>query len=98
MLRTRLYLGLLPLLLLFILVSGVTTLLYRNLAQSLEKDLMANYSAMIGGYEMRDAVTGMAGALTNAKRGDLERERRIYANQRARFKKRFLEQSLVAAT
>ena len=98
MLRTRLYLGLLPLLLLFILVSGVTTLLYRNLAQSLEKDLMANYSAMIGGYEMRDAVTGMASALTNAKRGDLERERRIYANQRARFKKRFLDQSLVSTS
>lgn len=97
MLRTRLYLGLLPLLLLFILVSGVTTLLYRNLAQSLEKDLMANYSAMIGGYEMRDAVTSMAGALTNANRGDLERERRIYSNQRARFNKRFLEQSLVSA-
>ena len=96
MLRTRLYLGLLPLLLLFILVSGVTTLLYRNLAQSLEKDLMANYSAMIGGYEMREAVTGMAGALTNAKRGDLDKERRIYGNQRARFRKRFLEQSLAS--
>ncbi|MDF3059815.1 MAG: hypothetical protein K0R17_4030 [Rariglobus sp.] len=97
MLRTRLYLGLFPLLLLFILVSGVTTLLYRSLALSLEKDLTANYRAMIGGYEMRDALSNMAGALTTAKRGDLAGARRAYASQRARFQKQFMEQSLVSA-
>lgn len=97
MLRTRLYLGLLPLLLLFILVSGVTTLFYRNLSNSLEKDLTANYHAMIGGYEMRDAVTDMAGALATAKRGDLDEARRAYNAHRARFRKQFMEQSLVSA-
>ncbi len=97
MLRTRLYLGLFPLLLLFILVSGVTTLLYRNLALSLEKDLTANYRAMIGGYEMREAATAMAGALATAKRGDLQAARKTYATHRARFNQRFMEQSLVSA-
>ena len=96
MLRTRLYLGLFPLLLLFILVSGVTTLLYRNLALSLEKDLTANYRAMIGGYEMRDAATNMAGALATAKRGELNAVRQSYATHRARFKKRFMERSLIS--
>jgi len=98
MLRTRLYLGLLPLLLLFILVSGVTSLLYRNLAQSLERDLTANYRAMIGGYEMREAVNGMASALATATRGDLQGARDAYAIQRTRFKKRAMEQSLVSAS
>jgi signal transduction histidine kinase len=96
MLRTRLYLGLLPLLLLFILVSGVTTLLYRNLSGSLEKDLTANYHAMIGGYEMRDAVTDMSAALTTAKHGDLAEAREAYGTHRARFRKQFMEQSLVS--
>ena len=97
MLRTRLYLGLLPLLLLFILVSGVTTLLYRNLAVSLEQDLAANYRAMIGGYEMRDAVSSMASALTMVGSANSETARRDYAYHRARFQKQFMEQSLVSA-
>lgn len=97
MLRTRLYLGLFPLLLLFILVSGVTTLLYRNLALSLEKNLTANYQAVIGGYEMRDAATQMAGALATAQRGDVETARKTYAAQRTRFQKQFMAQSLASA-
>ena len=97
MLRTRLYLGLFPLLLLFILVSGVTTLLYRNLALSFEKNLTANYRLMIGGYEMRDAATHMAAALASARRGELDEARKLYAVERARFQKYFMEQALVSA-
>lgn len=97
MLRTRLYLGLLPLLLLFITVSAVTTLLYRSLAQSLEHTLVVNYRAMISGYEMREAANFMAGALATAQRGDLVAARTLYAEQRARFQKHYLEQSLAAA-
>ncbi|HEY8933449.1 MAG TPA: ATP-binding protein [Rariglobus sp.] len=97
MLRTRLYLGLLPLLLLFIVVSGVTTLLYRSLARSLEHTLVLNYRAMIGGYEMREAVNFMSGALATAQRGDLVEARARYAQQRARFQKNYLEQSLASA-
>lgn len=97
MLRTRLYLGLLPLLLLFVSVSGVTTMLYRNLALSLDKDLAANYAAMMGGYEMRDAVASMSAALGKARDGDADAVRRDYTFHRARFQKQFMEQSLVSA-
>ncbi|HTJ78911.1 MAG TPA: ATP-binding protein [Rariglobus sp.] len=97
MLRTRLYLGLLPLLLLFIAVCAAATLLYRDLAQSLDKNLTANYRAMIGCYEMREAATLMATALSTAQRGDIITARRDYANQRARFQRYFMEQSLASA-
>lgn len=97
MLRTRLYLGLLPLLLLFIAVTGVSTLLYRNLTQSLEQKLTINYRAMIAGYEMRDAVNFMAGALVTAQRGDFDTARAVYAEQRARFQRHFMEQTLASA-
>ncbi|MFA6961077.1 MAG: ATP-binding protein [Opitutaceae bacterium] len=96
MLRIRLYLGLLPLLLLFIAVSGVTTVLYRNLAQSLEKNLTEDYRAMINGYEMREAANFMASALTTAQRGDITIARTHYAEQRSRFRKYFMEESLAS--
>ena len=97
MLRTRLYLGLLPLLLLFIGVCAAATLLYRDLAQALDKNLTANYRAMIGCYEMREAATLMAGALSTAQRGDIITARQTYAEQRARFQRYFMEQSLASA-
>jgi two-component system, NtrC family, sensor histidine kinase KinB len=97
MLRTRLYLGLLPLLLLFIAVSAVTTLMYRNLAQSLEKTLASNYRVMIGGYEMREAANTIANAITSARRGEFAEARVLYERERARFRKYYMEQSLHAA-
>jgi len=97
MLRTRLYLGLLPLLLLFIAVCAATTLLYRDLARSLDKNLTANYRAMIGCYEMREAATLMAASLSTAQRGDIITARQAYAEQRARFQRYFMEQSIASA-
>lgn len=94
MLRTRLYLGLLPLLLLFIAVSAVATLLYRNLSQSLEQTLISNYRVMIGGYEMREAANSMTAAISSARRGDIADARALYARERARFQKHYMEQSL----
>lgn len=96
MLRIRLYLGLLPLLLLFIAVAGVTTLLYRSLAQSLENNLTSDYRAMINGYEMREAANFMAGALATAQRGDIAGARKSYAAERARFQRYLMEESLAS--
>jgi two-component system, NtrC family, sensor histidine kinase KinB len=93
MLRTRLYLGVLPLLLLFIAVGAVGTRLYRNMAVNFERSLTVNYRAMIGGYEMREAATLMAGAITLAERGDAAGARGAYEEQRARFRRNFMEQS-----
>lgn len=97
MLRTRLYLGLLPLLLLFIAVGAVGTRLYRDLAGTFERSLTVSYRAMIGGYEMREAATLMAGAITLAERGDPVGARKTYEEQRARFRRYFMEQSAASA-
>lgn len=97
MLRTRLYLGLLPLLLLFIAVGAVGTRLYRDLAGTFERSLTVSYRAMIGGYEMREAATLMAGAITLAERGDPVGARKTYAEQRARFRRHFTEQSAASS-
>lgn len=94
MLRTRLYLGLLPLLLLFIAVGAVGTHLYRDLAGTFERSLTVSYRAMIGGYEMRDAATLMAAAASAGTRADPVGARRAYNEQRARFRRHFMEQSL----
>ncbi len=96
MLRTRLYLGLLPLLLLFIAVCVVAAFRYRDLSQSINKSVTDNYQALVSGYEMREAATLMAGSLATAQRGDIITARRAYAEQRARFQRYFTEQSLAA--
>jgi two-component system, NtrC family, sensor histidine kinase KinB len=96
MLRIRLYLGLLPLLLLFIAVSGVTTVLYQSLVHSLEQNLTGDYRAMINGYEMREATNFMAAALVTAQRGDVATARARYSKQRARFQKQLMEESLAS--
>ncbi|HSI07213.1 MAG TPA: ATP-binding protein [Rariglobus sp.] len=97
MLRTRLYLGLLPLLLLFIAVGAVGTRLYRDLAGTFERSLTVSYRAMIGGYEMREAATLMAGAITLSERGDPAGARKTYEEQRARFRRHFMEQSVASS-
>ena len=94
MLRTRLYLGLLPLLLLFIAVGAVGTHLYRDLAGSYERSLTVSYRAMIGGYEMREAATLMAVAISRGEQGDPIGARQAYEEQRAKFRRHFMEQSV----
>jgi two-component system, NtrC family, sensor histidine kinase KinB len=97
MLRTRLYLGLLPLLLLFIAVGAVGTHLYRDLAGTFERSLTVSYRAMIGAYEMREAATLMAAAITLSERGDPVGARKTYEEQRARFRRHLMEQSAVSS-
>ena len=96
MLRTRLYLGLLPLLLLFISVCVIAAFRYRALSQSINQSITDNYQALVSGYEMREAATLMTGALSIAQRGDIITSRRVYAEQRAQFQRYFTEQSLAA--
>lgn len=97
MLRTRLYLGLLPLLLLFIVVGLAAMFLSREVSASIEQNLVANYRAVIGSYDMRDAATLMASALYAAQRGDPLAAQRDYADHRARFQRNFMEQAQLAA-
>src|SRR5688572_15307898 len=54
MLRTRLYLGLLPLLLLIVATGGYAIYVGRDLAGSLSRDLVNNYRAVLACQQMRE--------------------------------------------
>jgi len=97
MLRTRLYLGLLPLLLLFLAVGFYALHICRGLADSIEDDLVKNYRALIAGYELRDAATRMHDALTGLNRGDTLEARRAFAEERSRLKRLLFDQAIASA-
>lgn len=91
MLRTRLYLGLLPLLLLIILTGLYAIQVCRNLAGSLSRDLVNNYRAIIACQQMRTSATLMNTALSLPRLG--EGERRIFEEHRSAFKRELTQQS-----
>jgi NtrC-family two-component system sensor histidine kinase KinB len=97
MLRTRLYLGLLPLLLLFIVVGMAAMLICRELAQSIEIKLNASYRLMIGTYEMRDAAHGMTTAIQQAQSGRILEAKPTFLEYKSRFHKALMDQSFVSA-
>src|SRR5687767_15256341 len=84
MLRTRLYLGLLPLLLLIVATGGYAIHRVRDLAGSLSRDLVSNYRALLALQQMRTAVTLMTSALSPMVLGD--EERRTFDDYRASFR------------
>ena len=97
MLRTRLYLGLLPLLLLFFAVGLLAIWLSRDLGRAVDRDLNSHYQALIAGYEMRDAARRLNQAIRDADRGDPLAAREAFNAQRARFERHLMAQSMVAA-
>ena len=97
MLRTRLYLGLLPLLLLLFGMGGYAVYTCLELSRSVESTLVANYRAMLATEEMKDAASSMNSALYQAQFGDPLAARDQLATQRARFERNLHEQSMSAA-
>ena len=97
MLRTRLYLGLLPLLLLLIFMGGYALHTCLALSRSVEVTLVDNYRAMLATEEMKDAATRMNSALYQAQRGNALAARREFAEQHARFERSLRGQAMVAA-
>jgi NtrC-family two-component system sensor histidine kinase KinB len=97
MLRTRLYLGLLPLLLLSIAVGFYAIYTCRELAQAIERELFPRYDALRACYDMREAATLMDSALANIQHGDVLAARAAYTRQRMHFETAFREQALVSA-
>ena len=91
MLRTRLYLGLLPLLLLIIATGGYAIYRVRNLSGSLSRDLVNNYRAVLACQNMRTSATLMTSALSPQMLGD--GERRAFEEHRAAFKRELMAQS-----
>jgi signal transduction histidine kinase len=91
MLRTRLYLGLLPLLLLIIATGGYAIHRVRDLAGSLSRDLVNNYRAVVSSQKMRTASTLMNSALRSGPLG--EAERRMFEEHRSNFRRELMTQS-----
>ena len=97
MLRTRLTLGLLPLLLLLIAMGGYALFTCLELSRSVEITLVGNYRSMLATEEMKNAATLMNSALYQAQGGDVLAARERFAAQRARFDRTLHEQSMTAA-
>lgn len=93
MLRTRLYLGLLPLLLLFIGVGLTTVYIARDLARSMENRLASSYRWMIGCYEMSEEAALMVQAIHEGQNGRVLEAKPAYENHRGRFNISLMEQS-----
>src|SRR4051812_34001823 len=73
MLRTRLYLGVLPLLLLIVATGGYAIHVCRDLAGSLSRDLVSNYRAVLACQQMRTSASLMTSALSPPVLGGDER-------------------------
>ncbi|MFT3784008.1 MAG: ATP-binding protein [Nibricoccus sp.] len=97
MLRTRLYLGLLPLLLLFIGVGLATVFIAREVARSMEQRLADSYRWMIGCYEMSEEARAMVQAIHDGQNGRVLESRDAYYLHRGTFQKALMEQSFSSA-
>lgn len=95
MLRTRLYLGLLPLLLLIIATGGYAIHVCRDLAGSFSRDLVNNYRAVVAGQQMRTSATLMTSALSHYPMG--EAERRTFQEHRTAFSGELVTQAKLSA-
>ena len=95
MLRTRLYLGLLPLLLLIVAMGGYAIHVCRDLAGSLSRDLLNNYRAVIGCQQLRTEATLMTNALAPAILSAAER--RVFDEHRGVFKRELMTQAAASA-
>ena len=96
MLRTRLLLGLVPLLLIVVGIGLYAISVSRELAGSLSRDLVNNYRALEACQQMRAAATSMS-ALTDGPRADLAAARRAFDEQRAAFKRELMGQAASSA-
>ncbi len=93
MLRTRLYLGLLPLLLLVIATGVFAIVVSHRLAATFQRELVSSLDASLAARRMREAATGMDNALGVAQRGDFLRADRLFSQNREAFAKDLLAQS-----
>ena len=93
MLRTRLYLGLFPLLLLVILTGVLAIFVCHRLAGTFQRELVSSLEASRAAQRMREAVTGMDNALGKAQRGDVIGAERLFRRNREAFLRDLLAQS-----
>lgn len=92
MLRTRLFLGLMPLALLLIGTGGYAIHICRQIAGAMQHDLVVNYRSVIAGQQMRDTARTMASALASAGRDPIGAQR-LFDENRAIFNRLLMEES-----
>lgn len=97
MLRTRLYLGLLPLLLLVVGMGAYAISVSRELAGSLQRDLVGNYRDILACQQLRVSARLMTSALSIAQRGEPFEARRNFDENRAAFTRELMAQSATSA-
>jgi len=95
MLRTRLFLGLLPLLLVLVATGIYAIRVCRELAGPLQQELVANYRSAFGCQEMRTSATLMSNAL--ASTADPIGARRSLEARREAFTRELMAQSAASA-
>jgi len=97
MLRTRLYFGLLPLLLLLVGTGLYAIRVSRELAGSLQRDLVGNYRDIIACQQLRASARLMTSAVSLAERGDPLAAREEFESNRAAFTRELMAQSASSA-
>jgi len=93
MLRARLYLGLLPLLLLVIATGVFAIVVTHRLAGTFQRELVSSLDASLAARRMREAARGMDSALGMAQRGDVLGAERLFRQNREAFARDLLAQS-----
>lgn len=97
-LRTRLYLGLLPLLLLVVGTGAYAIATCRQLARVFQQELLASYDAVLASERMRADAAGMDAALAEAQRVDrLLAAAQAFREAREAFNRELMAQSGSAA-
>ncbi len=96
MLRTRLYLGLVPLLLVVVGIGFYAIKVSRELAGELQRDLVGNYRDILACQQMRVTVRLMASAVTSW-RGDMIASRQAFEEHRSAFMRELMAQSASSA-
>ena len=96
MLRTRLYLGLLPLLLLVVATGAIAIIVSHRLAGTFQRELVSSLDASLASQRMRVAATGMDKALGMAQRGDILGAAELFRRNREEFMKDLMALSVSA--
>jgi NtrC-family two-component system sensor histidine kinase KinB len=97
MLRTRLYLGLLPLLLVLVATGIYSIVVSRQLAGSIQRDLVTNYGSLIAYQQLREAAGHMNRAFSLDTLKDPLGARQLFDDQRSVFQKTFMDESLASS-
>lgn len=95
MLRTRLYLGLLPLVLLIMAMGAYAIYVCRDLAGLLSRDLVNNYRAIVACQHMRESAQRMYSAMIPTEPGATERK--AFEDARGAFTRELMAQSAASA-